>query len=267
MKKYIIIVLITILLVSSLATALEISVQKSSNIGREDFTHAVFAEDASTTWCTYCPITSRALYSIYNSSDYPFNYVTLLSNVNPIAQSRTRQLNVYSIPIVYFDGGVSTKTGAVQETEYRSLLEETGIRSVARPLGMTTNVTWEDNATMTITVSITNNGNLFYLGILKSYITEIESRWLDLDGDPFHFALLDFAFKKIVFIRPGKTYTDSMVWDGTETHGNQTFEDITQDNIMVISTASHWIPHLNRTDTDRLFLAFYVDQTSAGIPQ
>lgn len=274
MQKYLITGILALLLISSIAGAIsqDISYKEGNNestafdMVTADFTHTVFAEDASTTWCQYCDNASRTLYSVYNSSEYPFYYVTLISDKNPIAQQRMKKLNVYSIPIIYFDGGFITNTGAVNESVYQASIEESGLRTVKQPLETNTNVTWDGDAKITVTVTVKNDGNFFYLGILRSYVTEIVSRWIDDDGDPFHFGFLDFAINKIFFVRPGKTYTATATFDGTEVHGNQTFEDITQDNIMVVSTVSHWLPHIGKTDSNRLFLAFYVDQTSAAIP-
>ena len=65
---------------------------------------------------------------------------------------------------------------------------------------------------------------------------------------------------------PGKTIQIKASWDGTIDHGGQTFEDITKDNTMVISTVSHWIPMLKINERYRLYFTFYVDQTSAGVP-
>ena len=53
-------------------------------------------------------------------------------------------------------------------------------------------------------------------------------------------------------------------------HGGQIFDDITEDNMMVISTVSNWIPHY-RTGYEsdeyiQKYFAYYVEQTSAAIP-
>jgi thiol-disulfide isomerase/thioredoxin len=256
----------TLITISSVAGAVSVSEENYENEPLNDFTHTVFAEYASTTWCPYCPAASQDMYSIYQSGDYPLFYVSLISDMNSIAKERMRWLRVHAIPAVYFDGGYLNIVGAVGESAYRLEIEESGQRTVKQPLGMNTSVTWNGNAKITVKVEITNDGNFFYLGILRSYVTEIVSRWKDNDQNPYHFGFLDFAIRKFVFIRPGKTATISKTWDGAKDHGGQTFEDITEDNILVVSTVAHWLPHIEQNDDDKDFLAFYVDQTSAATP-
>ena len=213
----------------------------------EEFNHTVFAEYGATSSCPNYPSSSEALYSIFNSSDYPFYYVSLVASVNPIALVRLWQYQARYVPAVYIDGAYRETIGtagspSADEAIYRTLIEESGIRPVARSLEMDISVTWEGNAKLTVTVTIKNNDNLFYFGILRAYVTEIVSRWNNQQGNPFHFGFLDFALKRLVFIGPQKTYTTTATWDGVASHDGQTFEDITADNIMVMATASHWRP-------------------------
>ena len=243
-----------------------------NDVTQGDFTHAVLAEYGTLSYCSHCPPASDALYSIYQSGDYPFYYVTLVSDKNPIVKERLYYLHMKYAPTVYFDGGYLIDVGTAgspqaDETVYRSSIEKSGMQTVACTLDMDTSVTWEGDAKIMVTVTITNNGNSFYLGILRSYVTEIVSRWNDQSGDPYHFGFLDFAIKKLVFISPGGTYTTSATWDGAEEHDGQTFEDITEDNIMVVSSVSHWLPHLYQDEeSDKSYLQFYVDQTSGAVP-
>lgn len=231
-----------------------------------DFIHTVFGEYASATWCPPCSTASEDLYAIYSSEDYSFYYVSLVSDMNSIAKTRVNNLAVFSIPAVFFDSGYIIERGAVGEAKYQETIEKTAIRRVKQPLEMTTSVSWDEDAKITVTVNIKNNGSSFYFGIVRSYVTEIVSRWNTQQGNPYHFGFLDFAIKKLVFIMPGKTWKFSATWDGSKDHGGQTFEDITQENIMVISTVSHWIPRLKINEQGVPYFTFYVEQTSAGVP-
>jgi len=185
------------------------------------------------------------------------------------------KFKVYVFPTVYFDGGDKNMVGrgnTVEETEdaYRQIIEEVGAREVTRPITLETQVTWLGDAQITVNVDVTNDGNFFYFGKIRSYITEIESRWINFDGNPYHFGFLDFAIDKPILLFPGQTKEFSVTWDGTEIHGNQTFGDITEDNIMVISTISHWIPnHRIGYESDEYtqhYLAHYVDQATSATP-
>ncbi len=264
MKKIQYVSLFTIFLVSSFAGALSEN-NDFKNIKNNDFTHTVFIEDASTTWCPNCPNASRDLYSIYESEQYPFYFVTLLSDVNRIASRRMRALRVYSIPAMYIDGGYSTVIGDVGEEPYKQAIEDVGYRDV-NEIEINTTVNWDGDAKIMVTATVTNKGDCLYFGILRSYVTEIESRWLDYDGNPFHFGFLDFAINKLIVLGPQKSITKTVTWDGAKNHGGLTFEDITEDNIMVISTVSHWKPHISKNDNNKIYLAFYVDNVTGSIP-
>jgi thiol-disulfide isomerase/thioredoxin len=265
---------------TSCAHAVSTPETNTENKPLEEFTHTVFAEEGTATWCPNCPIAAEALYSIYQSNDYPFYYVALVHDKNELAKDRLLDyvINLYKLiafPTVYFDGGDQNMVGrgsSVPETEamYRDIIETVGTRAVRQPIHLETAVSWLGNAKIKVTVNVTNDGNFFYFGKLRSYVTEIESRWNDNNGNPYHFGFLDFAINKFILLFPGKTKTFSVEWDGAADHGGQTYEDITEDNIMVISTISHWIPHYRTgyesEDYLQKYFAFYIDQTSAGTP-
>ena len=154
---------------------------------RQSFTHTVLAEDLTGTWCQYCPAASGALKSIYDSGDYPFFFVSLIEDVNDDAHSRcTDDYNVAGYPTVIFDGGYDEVIGGGEnvESNYRDAIENCGDRSVpdldltitAEPLG---------DAELEIAVVITNNDASSYSGDLRVFITEIESRYDDYDGNPY----------------------------------------------------------------------------------
>ena len=280
MKPYIIVGIIFLMTLTNFAHAVSIPETNTENKPLEEFTHTVFAEEGTATWCPNCPFAAEALYSIYQSNDYPFYYVALVHDKNELAKDRLLDyvINLYKLiafPTVYFDGGDQNMIGrgsSVPETEamYRDIIETVGARDVRQPIILETMVSWLGNAKIKVTVNVTNDGNFFYFGKLRSYVTEMESRWDDSNGNPYHFGFLDFAFNKLILLFPGKTKTFSVEWDGTADHGGQTYEDITEDNIMVISTVSHWIPHYRTgyesEDYLQKYFAFFVDQTSAATP-
>jgi glutaredoxin len=271
MKKYLITGVLAILLIMPIVGAADLSSEKNlvqpvNVISGEDFTHTVFAEYGTTTGCGYCPPASEALYSIYQSGDYPFYYVSLVADKNTIAAKRLGAYKAIAVPVVFFDGGDVNVVGDVGESVYRSNIEDMGEREVKQPLDMTTSVTWDGNAKITVSVTIKNNGNFFYLGILRSFVTEIESRWDDAQSNPYHFGFLDFAFNRPILLFPGGERTFTKEWDGAKDHGGQTFEDIAEDNIMVLSSVSHWIPQKRIGYDDKTYYAFIVDQSSGAVP-
>ena len=278
MKKYIITGLIITLLIASTVQAISFTINyKPLPV---DFTHTVFAEQSTATWCPNCPYANEALHNIYESGDYPFYYVTLVNDKSTIGKERNREysfgiVKILAFPTVYFDGGDTFFIGKkstipLTETEYRTLIEKEGQRTPKQPITMESFVTWNGDAKITVIVNLTNEGKLPYLGRIRSYVTETVSRWQDSLGDPYHFALLDYAINQIVLLMPKKTKIFTGNFDGVALHGNQTFPDITSDNIMVISAISHWIPHYRigyeGQDYTQRFFARYVDQAIAAVP-
>ncbi len=247
----------------------KVSVDVNSNTSNTGFTHTVLAEFGGVTWCPHCPPASEALYKIYNSSDYPFYYVSFVRDKNPIAAERMKRYFAWYIPMVYFDGGYIAEERN-QEMAYRSAIENSGERDVHN-IDIKLNVTWLGDARIKVEVTIKNMEDKFYLGLLRTYVTEITSRWNDQKGLPFHFAFLDYAFNKIISIPPNGVFRDSTIWDGSQPHGNLTYSDITKDNIMVISAVSYWSPHIKKNPWDKpkplRYIGFYVDQTTAATPK
>lgn len=246
-----------------------------------DFTHTVFAEDCTATWCPNCPYAEAAIYNIYESGDYPFYYVSLVDDMNPVAKTRNKQYSfgiypIYAFPTIYFDGGNTNLVGRMSsieatESEYRDLIEEEGLRTTTQPIKLDSSVSWDGNAKITVTVTITNEGSRPYIGKVRSYVTEIESRWSDNGGTPYHFALLDYAIDKYIFLMPNSPKTITGVFDGNADHSGNTYGDITQDNIQVVSTISHFIPQLRygyeSSQYNQKYLCFVTDQTTAAIPE
>ncbi len=286
MKKHILLGLIlTLMIIPTVAAIPNTSYEniiKTQEFEQQstNFTHTVFAEECTATWCPSCPTGAEAIYNVYESGDYPLYYVSLIDDMNSIAKKRNKDYSfglykVYAFPTIYFDGGNTNMVGrgnTVEETEnaYRTLIEEVGQRTPKQPFTMESSVSWEGNAKLTVTVTITNEGKSFYFGRLRSYVTEIESRWMDDKGNPYHFGLIDYAINKYVLLMPGKTKTITGSFDGTADHGGHTYEDITTDNIMVISTISHWVPHYRlgyqSEEYSQRYFARYVDQTTAATP-
>jgi hypothetical protein len=279
MKKILLLIIATVLFVSPFVAATTMTAsdktqsQRTMSSTTSEFTHNVFIEEGTTTWCPNCPNAAEALYSLYNSSEYPFYFVALVSDQNPLAQNRFwGHYRGIAIPTIFIDGGFNQTVGSgttPQQTEqlYRPFIEEAGARTV-HPLELSTNVTGHGDATLDITVTVKNTGSKPYFGYVRSYVTEISSRWINNDGDPYHFGFLDYAIKKVVLLAPQKSRTFTMTWDGAANHGNLTFPDIVDNNIMVITTVAHWQPHLvAKVEYIGTHFAFYVDQTIGATVQ
>ena len=106
MKKIILVSLLVLMLVIPIASAYDVSkenVSKNPVETMQDFTHTVFVEYGTLTTCPPCVTASSQLYSIYNSGDFDFYFVSLVydrGNVN--VRGRLVELGVVGVPDVFF---------------------------------------------------------------------------------------------------------------------------------------------------------------------
>lgn len=94
-----------------------------------------------------------------------------------------------------------------------------------------------------------------YKGTLRIYIAEIESRWDNYDGDPYHYAFLDFAFNDEIEITYLDTYEDSISWQG----------DVQEGNVIIYAAVFNSEKNTGyaQPPNDRPFDAYYVDAATA----
>ena len=133
------------------------------NIVNEDFTHTVFIEEGTGTWCKACPDMAYVLYDIYNSGDYPFYYVALVEDKNEKANERlVEDYNIFGYPAGFLDGGseVIVGGGASEET-FREGIQTCGAKDV-HSLDLALSVSWTGKGSMQIDFNITNNEKIHY---------------------------------------------------------------------------------------------------------
>ncbi len=253
---------------TTLASSTEGDGLEQSATRQDTFTHTVFAEELTGTWCGYCPQASETLNAIYESGDYPFYFVSLIEDVNDEANARcTQDYNVGGYPTVEFDGGYREEVGAPSdESEYRAAIEACGARSVPN-IDLEVTAVARGGALINVTAVATNNGSTEYSGTLRVYITEIVSRYLDADGNNYPFGFLDFAMERDVTIPSAQSVTLQTDWDGaahTDANGDD-FADITMDNIMVIGSMfnSQGVLKVRPGFPPSQFTAYYADETDA----
>lgn len=242
--------------VASATSIIEQNKTDKNSTSMDDFTHTVFVEYGSLTTCPPCVTASAQLYSIYNSGDLDFYYVTLVSDEGNLnVRGRLRELGVFSVPDVFFDGGYKRVGGGQgSEIPYRNAITQSGERDVP-DIDIDVDVTWLGGGKLKIAVTVVNNEVGEFNGRIRTYIVEKESRWNDYGGNPYHYAALDIPIDKSLAVvksraRPlGDTYTFSKTWWGS-LYG---FGDITKENIMLIAAVFE-------KDTD------YVVQTASAEP-
>lgn len=136
--------------------------ETNSNVVQENFTHTVFVEEGTATWCPYCPAMANTLNDIYLNGELPFYFVALIEDKSDIASHRVRdELNIAGFPTAWFDGAYQTLLGGSTNTNsYETKIQRSGIRDV-HELDLTMSCEWTQDNKIVIDISITNNEELF----------------------------------------------------------------------------------------------------------
>ncbi len=250
------------LIVICLALILSINLAEpnvEAEIAVEDFTHAVFGEEFTATWCVYCPSAAENLMKIYD--DIPtepyyhdkFFFVALITDVNDKADERMGDYpDVTGYPTVVFDGNDEKVSGGQSDTSnYESAIDNVGQRDDTDisldvemnhlggdELELFVEITWNEDASL---------GNPTFNGFVRAYIVEKVSRYNNYDGDPYHFGFLDYAIETSVELEPHEQKMLYATWKGGEhedSNGND-FSDIDYDNV-------------------NIFVAFFNDESSTA---
>ena len=127
------------------------------NTKNDEFTHTVFVEEGTATWCPYCPAMADALNNVYKSGEYPFYFVALIQDMATSAKDRLEDFNIYGYPTSFFDGGRKVLVGGVtNENTYKTRIEQCGTGDV-HDLDLSLTVEWAGNGVLDISIEITNN--------------------------------------------------------------------------------------------------------------
>ena len=224
-----------------------ISPNPTAELPVEDFTHAVFGEEFTATWCVYCPSAAENLMKIYEDiPDEPyyhdkFFFVALITDVNDKAEERMDDYpDVTGYPTVIFDGNDEKVSGGQSDTSnYEQAIDNCGQRDDtdisldiqmehlgADQLGVSITMTWNEDATL---------GDPTFNGYVRAYIVEKVSRYNNYDGDPYHFGFLDYAFEESVELESHEVKELTTVWTGGdhEDKNGDDFSDIDYENINI----------------------------------
>ena len=167
----------------------------------ENIAHNVFIEEGTATWCQNCPVVSEILYELFTESDLSFYYVNMIEDENNKAKSRLDDdYNIYGYPTVYIDGGYEVIVGGDKD---KSFFEEEIDKVTKRDVKIDVNVTAEFNESddeIETSVIIKNYENQAYNGNLEVYLTEIVSSIQDYNGNPYHYAFVDYITEESIEI-------------------------------------------------------------------
>jgi len=206
--------------------------------GNNNEARIVFIEESTAVTCKYCTNVAKILNKLYDPDDPDFYYISLVEDENSKAKDRVE--NHYkriANPTLYIDGGYEVMLGIdpAKEDEYESNLKQ-NIKNAANrdvpELITSLKARWnETRSELSIELNIENRESVTYTGNLKIYIAEIQSRWIDYNGDPFHYAFIDYAMNEDITIQSNDNVTFSKIWNAS----NTSFSDIYPENIMVFA--------------------------------
>ncbi len=230
---------------------------------------AVFAEVASASYCPDCPPADRILFDLYNRHEYPFYYVTMVGDQNEYAYGRIKNdYNFYWYPTVFFDGGLDVVLEA-SENAYVDAIEESMAREKPDVMIEVT-AEWvcsECSTGILVTVDIQNNEAAAYRGVMRVYVTEVNSRWDDYNAEQYHFAFLDFALTDTVTLQAGETTTLQASWIPKEIYPDIDEEDMNNLAFFaVLFNTTATINYANPPDNNP-FNAYAVDAVAVSIPE
>jgi len=257
-RTFLSILIIFFFVISGASASLSYPVSTDDNnmipsVGGRGYTHTVFVESFTATFCGPCAPAAAEIYDIYTSGGYDFYYVSFIVDVNNVASQRAGEYGVGGIPDYVFDGGYRRVVGAQDlPRRYTNAIQDCGNR-YAPQIGIDIDVIWEGDSVITVNVSVENIPDTLLLekpdqftnssdasfswashgfnGRLRAYIVEKTSRWQTSSGADYHFGLLDYAYNSELSLDPGEAYYETTTWDGAA-HG---FGDISSNNIMIIA--------------------------------
>jgi hypothetical protein len=140
--------------------------------------------------------------------------------------------NVRGLPTVFIDGGYEVIFGANHEKSvFNKKISEAKSREVPN-LYMNISAKWNDKKNeLTTNVVIQNMDDKNYNGRLKVYISEINSRWSDYDGNSYKNAFLDYAINKDIDIKIDNSEEFSSIWNAKDSG----YADIYPENLWIIA--------------------------------
>jgi len=139
------------------ASAAVVPGEAGYNFANETFSHTVFCEEGTATWCQYCPGAAENLYTVYQSGGYPFYFVALIKDKVQKAASRLlNDYNLYGYPTSFFDGGYKVVVGASSVNTFKNRVRTCGQRDV-HEMNLTISLVWAGSGILDMEITITNN--------------------------------------------------------------------------------------------------------------
>ncbi|KAA0003773.1 MAG: hypothetical protein FE043_02065 [Thermoplasmata archaeon] len=235
--------------------------------GREgitnNFTHTVFCELGVDSQSDDSSAVDKILHSIYLSGEHPFYYVTMPSDKFEVANHRLEgDYNIYGYPTCFFDGGNEVAYGLKDESYYEKKISEAGSRDVP-DLSIEVLANWIQcpcQVGLFVEAYVTNSGGEKYNGRLAVYIAEINSRWTDSNGIPYHFGFMGYAINEQISVNAYGKHYSSGYWN-PPAYGFEHMLEKDMENIIAIGVIFNGTHHNSYAlpPDENPFKAYYVD--------
>ena len=139
------------------ATAAAYPNQTGSNLRNEQYTHNVFIEEGTGTWCPSCPPMAEVLHNISKMGEYPFYYTAIVEDMTKNSTIRlVDDYNIYGYPTAFFDGGKKVVMGSGRDEAYFISIIETCAKSDVHDLDLNLSVKWLGDGKLKIDFNITS---------------------------------------------------------------------------------------------------------------
>jgi hypothetical protein len=187
-------------------TLLGLTLPKSEALYYDTYTHALFDEHFTATWCPSCRTDEPNILKAYNDlagSLFIVSYHVSDEWSNPTGDSMVLQYQAHTIPYHVFDGGYWIGKGGIYSTD----MEDPAARPVHR-IGLAirklihgSNLEYEG--------SIQEMDGKVFNGYVQVYITENR---LQSEGIEWNFVFRDFGVNQMLSMSPGAIVQFSGTW-------------------------------------------------------
>jgi hypothetical protein len=100
------------------------------NVVNDNWSHSVFAEIGTATWCPSCPTMNSNMHIIDQFYDFPFNYCEMVTDLNGDASARMNDLfSLHWLPSTYYDDGYNVVIGGHGIGTIAAMIDNCGQRA------------------------------------------------------------------------------------------------------------------------------------------
>jgi len=132
--------------------------EQGFNVVNDNFTHTVFLDEGTATWCPSCPnLIGNLSFAHEYYTDYPFYYAAMVVDMDDVANSYMDAAFDHSwLPTTYFDGGDTVWVGNTAWYNIGAMVQDVGRRSV-QGFGLSIEMTHLGGAQYEVHFSLADN--------------------------------------------------------------------------------------------------------------